>query len=452
MMYTRLRSLFHSAGGRSAIVKRNILWSLAVKGYSIIIQLLIVPLTLGYVSSELYGIWLTLSSIMLWLNFFDVGFTLGLKNKLTEAIALKQWERGRSLVSTTYMMMAIIFLPLCIVLELLVPAIDWSELLNVPHHHNQEITRALHVLVACFCMQMFVNVISSVVAAFQKTALASAFPVIGNTMSLIAIFALTRLCPPSLTALSAAVATMPVAVMAIASVILFSNSMSCIAPSLKTIDKHQVKDLFGLGAKFFLIQIQVVIMFQTTNILISNLSGPDMVTEYNIAYKYLSVALMAFNIILTPLWPAFTDAYTRSDYAWMKGVYRKMTRLFMLSAAAIAAMAIIAPFSYRIWIGDKASVPNIMTMLVSIYVIANAWDSLQVMLINGMGRVKLQTYVTLIGLVLHIPLAFVLGRFCNMRGYGVIASMTIITFIYISFFSVQVRRLLNRKACGIWAE
>ena len=68
---------------RTASVKKNILASILIKGISIFVSLLIVPITLGYVNSTLYGIWLTISSVMLWLNFFDVGLTLGLKNRST---------------------------------------------------------------------------------------------------------------------------------------------------------------------------------------------------------------------------------------------------------------------------------------------------------------------------------------------------------------------------------
>ena len=78
----KIIKLIKQGSGRSVVVKKNIVGSLFVKGCSIVISLLIVPLTLGYVSSDLYGIWLTLSSIMMWLNFFDIGFTLGIKNKL----------------------------------------------------------------------------------------------------------------------------------------------------------------------------------------------------------------------------------------------------------------------------------------------------------------------------------------------------------------------------------
>ena len=166
---------FFSGNQRSVTVKKNIIGSLCIKGISILVSLMLVPMTLGYVSSELYGIWLTLSSIMVWLGFFDVGFTLGLKNKLAEAIALKNWERGKALVSTTYFMMLLIFVPLCFVLILCIPYVNWAGFLNVSAVYNSEITKVLYVLVACFCLQMIVNVITAVIAAYQKVALSSSF-------------------------------------------------------------------------------------------------------------------------------------------------------------------------------------------------------------------------------------------------------------------------------------
>ena len=52
-------------------------------------------MTMDYLSPEIYGIWLTVSSVIVWLNFFDVGFTLGLKNKLAEALADGDYVRGK---------------------------------------------------------------------------------------------------------------------------------------------------------------------------------------------------------------------------------------------------------------------------------------------------------------------------------------------------------------------
>lgn len=92
-----MRILF-SENNRSSLIKKNIAGSIVIKGVSILTSLLLVPLTLNYVNKELYGIWLTLSSVVLWLNFFDIGFTLGLKNKLAESLATKDYtnEIGRA--------------------------------------------------------------------------------------------------------------------------------------------------------------------------------------------------------------------------------------------------------------------------------------------------------------------------------------------------------------------
>ena len=435
---------------RSVAVKKNIVGSLFVKGCSIIISLLIVPLTLGYVSSDLYGIWLTLSSIIMWLNFFDIGFTLGLKNKLTEAIALGDMQRGKVLVSTTYFMMIAIFIPLCILLEMIIPHINWASFLNVTGNYNPDIIKTLHILAACLCAQMIVNVLTAVLAAYQKVALSSAFPVIGNFISLFIILLLTKYCPPSLSLLALANSTIPIFVIIIASFILFSSSFKAVAPSWNFVKKKQIKDLFNLGSKFFLIQAQIVVLYQCTNILISNLSGPSDVTSYNIAYKYITISMMILTIIMAPLWPAFTEAYTKNDYSWMKNVYNKMCKLWGGLTVIVILMIIVSPIVYQLWIGEKAHVPLIMTVLIGIYTIVHSWDIIQVNMINGVGAIKLQTYITLIGLIVHIPLSLFLGRYVSC--YGVIISMIVINMIYSTTFTIQIRKILNKTAKGLWLK
>ena len=66
---------------RTNVVVRNILGAFFVKGCSIAITLILVPVTIGYVSSGLYGVWLALSTIIMWASLFDLGFGHGIKNK-----------------------------------------------------------------------------------------------------------------------------------------------------------------------------------------------------------------------------------------------------------------------------------------------------------------------------------------------------------------------------------
>lgn len=440
------------AQSRSKTAKNNIIISFFIKGISIAISLLLVPLTLNYLSSELYGIWLTISSIMIWLNFFDIGFTLGLKNKLAEAVAKKDFHKGKKLVSTTYAILIIIFIPLCIILEPLIPCVEWTKFLNISSIYQSQLVSVVHILLLCICFQMILGVISSVLAAFQMVAMSTIFPVISNILSLGVIFVLIKYTEPSLFNLAMSISFLPILVLFIGSIYFFKTKFKFVAPSFKEIDFSYAKDLFQLGAKFFLIQIQIVVLFQTTNLLILNLSSAQDVTSYNIAFKYMSIISMAFTIILSPLWPAFTDAYIKKDFKWMTNTYKRMTRIYIYMIGVVVLMVILSPYVYSIWISNKAVISITMTISVAIYILINSWDSLQTYLLNGIGTIKLQTYITLIGLFCHIPLSFFLGRYLHLGAYGVVISMSIITGIYSIFFTMQIHKILSHRGKGIWIK
>lgn len=445
----RFRLLF-SGNERSATVNKNIISSILLRGISILVSFMLVPITIGYVSPELYGVWLTLSSIITWLSFLDIGFTQGLKNKLTEAVAHEDWQKAKSLVSTTYVMMLLIFVPLCIILELVVPVVNWSRLLNVDIIFELEIRRVMYAMIAFFCIQMIVNVIVSVIAAFQRVALSNSFSVIGQFLALIIILILTKTVPPSLLALSFALSLMPILVTIVASLVLFKGQYHIIAPDIRCFDRELVKDLFGLGYKFFIINIQVVVLYQSTNILISHLSSPLDVTVYNIAYKYLNVSMMLYTIITAPLWPAYTDAYVRKDFDWMRNMRKKMNKVLGLSVIGCLILILISKPVYNIWIGDEVSIPLRMTIMVAVYVMAYCWMNLNGTLIVGMGVVKLETILVVCGMFLHIALSLILGHLWG--AYGVVASMIIVNMIYAIVFNIQVNKILHKSAKGIWLK
>lgn len=443
-----ISSFFTKGDTLSLAVKRNIFASFLLKGCSLPVTFILIPLTIGYVSKELYGVWLTLSSILTWIGFLDIGFSQGLKNRLVEAIARQDWEKGKSLVSTTYFAMLMIFIPVCIITWILIPHIDWCKLLNISSRYSEEITKCLYVLITMASLQMIVNVLVSVIAAFQKVALSNTFIPLGNIISLIIIYILTKTCQPSLVYLALSLAAMPILVTIIASVILYTGQFKNVAPAFHRIKMCYIKDLCSLGYKFFIINVQAVIVFQSTNILISHVSSPTEVTTYNIAYSLLGIAMMAYNIITNPLWPAYTDAYTRKDYMWMKNVRSKMTKVLLISIGICGLITLASPVIYKIWIGDKVEVPYLMTFLVAVYVSINCWMNLNGTLIVGMGKLYIDTIMVVIGMLLHLPLSFFLGKYIG--AYGVLTSLIAINVVYGVVLNIQANRLLNKTARGIW--
>ena len=158
--------------------------------------------------------------------------------------------------------------------------------------------------------------------------------------------------------------------------------------------------------------------------------------------------MMAYTIITAPLWPAYTDAFARGDYDWMKNMRNKMQRILIISILGCAIVALASPWIYQLWIGDTPHIPYMMTLLVAIYVSVYCWMSLNGTLIVGVGKVNVETCIVLIGMVVHIPLSFFLSSF--MGAYGVLASLIVINFMYALVMQVQVNKLLNKTAKGIW--
>ena len=435
---------------RSGIVRRNIAGSFLIKGFSIAISLILVPLTLRYVSSEVYGIWLTLSTAIFSIGFFDIGFSNGLKNKLAEAIALGEREKGRSLVSTTYALMGAIFIPLGIAAVFIAHYIDWPNLLNVSSKYSKEIEKSVYVIVACLSIQMIINVINSVLTALQRVALASSFVVLGNLVSMVAIVLLIHFAPSSLFLLSATLSISPIVITLLASLYFYRGQLRWLKPSIRYVSAVHVKDIFSLSYKFFILQIQVLVVGQTTNFLIAYISGPDDVASFNVAYRYIGVSSMIFTLILNPLWPAFTDAYTKKDFKWMKSIYRRLVKLCIASIVCVIIMVVIAPYVYHLWIGDSVYIATSMSLLVGAYFIVQLWSSLHIMLINGIGCIKLQTYFAVFVSIIHIPISLLLGNFIG--ALGVVVSLALFNLIYASFSTIQLRKVLSNTAKGIWIE
>lgn len=93
--------------------------------------------------------------------------------------------------------------------------------------------------------------------------------------------------------------------------------------------------------------ISMLFIYQFINIILSRIEGPEVVTQYNIAYKYFNVLNMLFVIILTPFWSAFTDAYVKKDYNWMQRIIRKLELLWLLCIPALLMMVICSSFLYN---------------------------------------------------------------------------------------------------------
>jgi O-antigen/teichoic acid export membrane protein len=443
-------NFFTQGNQRSIEAKKNIAGTVVIKGISIVISLLMVPITIHYVNSTQYGIWLTLSSIIGWFSFFDIGFGNGLRNKFAESIAKGEHEKARIYVSTTYAILTIIVAIILILFLVINPFLNWSNILNTPPEMAGELSLLALIVFVFFCVQFVFQLITTVITANQQPAKASLLYFLGSLLSLTIIFILTKTTSESLLYLGIVYGSAPVVVLIASSIWLYTHKYKTYAPSLKFVKFRFAYDLMSLGLKFFLIQIAAVIFYQTSNIIIAQLFGPAQVTPYNIAFKYFSVIPMFFGIVLTPFWSAFTEAWSKNDLYWIRNIIKRLMQLWIMLVGIALIMFLFSGYIYRIWVGKEIVVPISLSAVIAIYVVLNAWNGIFSNFLNGVGKIKLQLYLALFGSILNIPFAIFLGK--ELGIYGVILSTTIISLMASVITPIQYNKIINGKAQGIWAK
>src|SRR5665647_651981 len=157
-----LTDFFTKGQDRSIKIKKNILASFVIKGFSIAISIILVPLTINYVNPTQYGIWLTLSSIITWFSFFDIGFGHGLRNKFAEALAKGEEELARIYVSTTYAILCIIIGIVLILFLCINPFINWAKILNTTQEMAGELSILAGIVFIFFCLRFIFQLVTTV--------------------------------------------------------------------------------------------------------------------------------------------------------------------------------------------------------------------------------------------------------------------------------------------------
>lgn len=442
--------IIFKGNARSVKAKKNILASFTIKGIDVLVYFLLVPLTLGYLNEYEYGIWLTLNSILMWINSFDIGLGNGLRNKLTEALALDDRELCKSYVSTTFFMLCGLMGLFVFAGSLLLPFLDWYSILGASTESVVRLNQIVYISFVLFCLNFILKFIGNVYLALQLPAINNLLVCMGHALSLIIIYILSVTTSGSLFYVALAYSAAPPLIYLIFYPFTFGARYRFMAPSIKFFKMRYLKSLFSMGVLFFIIQLGSLLLFSTANIIISHLFGPDKVTPYNIAYRYFSVIAIGMNLVITPFWSATTDAYIHGDMDWVKGVMSKMRILLFAVAVVIVLMIVVSPIAYQIWIGNKVEIPFAMTVCMGLYTFILVWSMSFSNFLNGMGKLKIQAINTMIVGILFIPIGIYIGQFLGL--YGIVVSLCIVNFSGALLNSIQFYKVVNHRALGIWAK
>jgi O-antigen/teichoic acid export membrane protein len=431
---------------------KNVIGSFFLQGINIIIGIIIVPLTITFVNSDNYAIWLTLSSILMWFSIFDIGFGSGLKNRLAEALAKNNYSLAKTYISTTYFSVGFLMLIAIFLFSIFGWYIDWSKVFNVDASMSLYLKKIVYIVMILFFFRFFLQLISNILTAFQLPVVASAISTISNILIVIIIFGLSKITTGNLLTLSIVMSAIPVLIYIFFSFYLYNTKYKNVSPSFHYIDKTKIKNLLGIGIKFFIIQISMIILFQSSNFLIIQLFGSDEVVQYNIAYKLFVNLSIVFSIVMNPFWVLFTDAWTRKEIQWIKQSIKKLLVIWLLISICGLIVLCYSDEIYGLWVGKKIIIPFRLSLFICVYFIIFIFGGVFNMFINGVGKLQLQLICLTVSSFIYIPMVLLFAKVFNMGLISIPIALILSNFYSIIIAPIQYIKLINGKAKGIFLK
>ena len=440
---------FFQGHERTVKAKKNIVASIFIKGLSMVVGLLIIKITYVYLNQTVYGIWLTLTSFLAWFSFFEIGLGSGLRNKLAEALAVKDYELGKAYISTTYAILTIVVSIIALVFFIGNSFLDWTAILNTEKELADELSYLAIIVFGFFFLRFVFQLISVVLSADQRPAIANAFGPIGNFIVLILIYILTLTTEGSIIYLGWVLSVMPFLVLLVATIYFFKKDYKHIAPSLSHVKFKYAKDLLNLGVKFFAIQVAGLIIYQSSTLIIAQYFGPAEVTVYNTAHKYFSMLSMAFTIIVAPFWSAYTEAWVKQEIQWIKNTISKLLKIWTALSLGGVLMLLGADIFYG-FITPGLKVPFNLSLVLLLYFITYTFGGIFNMFINGVGKIKLQLILSGVSAVIFIGVSIILIEIFNLGIVSVVIASIIANVEGFLIAPIQYNKIINKRAHGIW--
>lgn len=427
---------------RSSIQSKNILSSSALKAIGMGLNFILVPLLISVLGKAEYGIWVTIFSIINWVFTFDLGFGQGLRNKLTESLSMNDFEKSKQLISTTYVIISIVAVIIFFIGILIIHFSRPNEILNYYNKESSFLKLFIFIAFTFTLINFILSLYKKLFLAIHKTYLIE----LVNIMFLF-VFIIFVLLYKSIYQSYSMITLMIIfgglnIIFAFVATVYFFRSNTQLKFSYKYFSKSLVSDLLKVGGSFFSIQISLLIIFSTDNIIISNLLGPEAVTDYSVVQKLFQTFVILFSMILIPSWGLYIHAIVKKDSNWIISNLKKMIKIFIL----IFLFGLIVLFNtdsiIRLWVGNKVNYPKYLDILFYIYSMTFSFANIFMYFINATGKLKLQSILYIIGAIINIPLSIF---FVNLIGTssGVILA-TIITLVpLLIFMPIQVIRYIR---------
>lgn len=422
--------------------RRTVIANIAARGLAFATFVVVSRIALADLGETRFGIWMTISSLLMLLSFLDLGVGNGLVSPIARADAVDDTETVGRIVTQGLAVTSLIGFGISLAaigasllgpIELLFPGISPTML--------GEARAALVCFAILIGLSPPLGAIGRIFLGMQRGHIPHYSSIAGSliTIALISIFgerggvSITGyiLMTFGFTQISAFVTGL----------VLVREGR--IRPSILAASRwSDYRGLLGTGGLFFGLQITVMLGWGLDQSFISALQGPAAVAGFAVASRIFMLVSQPLSIWNGPLWSSYADAISQGDGAFVRQTFRRS--VLGTAAAAFVGVALILTLGRPIWsffTDGHIRYDAVLMTSFAIWAFCDAIGGALAMYLNGAHIVRQQLTAMAVFVALVLP-----AKLFVIDAYGValvpLVTSTCYVFTLALMYGVVFRRSL----------
>ena len=445
----RIKDLF-SLNIRQINQSKSVLNQSAIVVFTRITSILLNVIGIGLVSRSLnreyFGMYVFLNSFAFIASIFNFGFGSELQNRLiTIQYSSEQPDKDQQNIffAAFYSMCSI-----CLIVGLFLAV--FSLFINPIHFINTNNAELIHIAKWLIALFVFIQFISQPFG-IASNAMYSFGYVNQNSFVLLILSALfvgslgvATYLKSGLIILSLLNAIYLIANTVLVLVVLMKMK-GWSFPSLNLIKiKTLVSNLFNKSLLFWVLSICALLQTQSSVLMVSISSNVGVAGDFSFFQKIFSVLALLHLSALMPLWPKFCDMKERREFKKIKNYLNKIVFLsFIYYGGAIFVILAKGSFFVNAWSGRNVAFDRLTIITLSLWAIFYGWGNIFSIFLNGIGHVRIQAILAILGTFVYFPVSYYLGK--RFGSLGIPLAGVIVMIPGIIILPLNVRSFLKKQ-------
>lgn len=407
---------------------------------TVVIQLVSVPLLLSYWGVNLYGEWLLLSAIPIYLSMSDLGFGAGAANEMTMLVAKGNKKLALEVFQSVFVLVCIVSATLAMVLLLVSEYLPWGAWFQFSQLGQTEV---VHVILLLGIYVLF---------GLQLSLLEAGFRCDGNYHKgtfFLAMLRLLEYCVMFIAVIlgggvvAAALSFLTVRVIGIAGLRLLLRRLSpWISYGYSHASLANVRQLASPAISFMAFPLGNALSMQGMIMAIGAVLGPSSVVIFSIIRTISRIALQGMGLINSTVWPELSMAFGKGDFELVRKLHRLSCQLsFWLSNILIIILLISGDALVRIWTHGKVEIDYELFGLMMAVIFANSFWYTSSVVHVAVNRHQKMAALYLLGSGASLILAIWLLPIWGLNGAAIaLLSVDCFMAIYVVMGSISLTR------------